>query len=266
MLSVILILNLILCLPDAKSSPKPGLEDLENLVEKLVASRLKDMETRTEETEMRLKSKEKEMERMEQNNQEMKRRLEELENKMRNEKDELETRKKGMKTSTSKQKMQADDSLRKEIASNFTNAALTVNKPSLRDLPIVVISAWRSCCITSPQTITFDSFVANFNGDLDLDSGVFTCFIPGFYTVSFTGSGMLGPAYDNVFFHLFKNGLIVLESEINFRGAISDDIGVSISRILILHMDAGDKLDLRMTKGTYAHGVTLNIELIGGEE
>merc|ERR1712233_192712 len=219
--------------------------------EKLVESRLRDMETR-------LESKEKEMERMEQNNQEMKRRLEELENKMRNEKDELETRKKGMKTSTSKQKMQVDDSLRKEIASNFTNAALTVNKPSLRDLPIVVISAWRSCCITSPQTITFDSFVANFNGDLDLDSAVFTCFIPG--------SGVLGPAYDNVFFHLFKNGLIVLESEINFRGAISDDIGVSISRILILHMDAGDKLDLRMTKGTYAHGVTLNIELIGGEE
>merc|ERR1711894_445227 len=123
---------------------------------------------------------------MEQNNQEMKRRLEELEDKMRNEKDELETRKKGMKTSTSKQKMEMDESLIKEIASNFSNTALTLNKPSPRDLPIVVISVWRFSLPfpSSAQTVTFERFLANFNGDFDLGSGVFTCTTPGFYTVS----------------------------------------------------------------------------------
>merc|ERR1712080_394711 len=180
------------------------------------------METRTEETEMRLESKEKEMERMKQNNQEMKRRLEELEN----------------------------------------NAALTVNKPSLRDLPIVVVSAWRTCCITSPQTITFDSFVANFNGDLDLDSGVFTCFIPGFYTVSFNGWGMLGPDYNNIDFLLYKNGVIVPESDMKLKGDISDDMGVSFSRILILHMDVGDKLDLRMQRAPMLTGLPSTLNLL----
>ena len=72
MLLPILLLNLVLCLTDAgadaKSSPEPGSEGLENLVEKL-ESRLRDMEKRLEETE--------------QNNQEMKRRLEEFAEKMR---------------------------------------------------------------------------------------------------------------------------------------------------------------------------------------
>ena len=61
----ILLLNLVLCLTDAgadaKSSPEPGSEGLENLVEKL-ESRLRDMEARLEETEKRLESKDKEME------------------------------------------------------------------------------------------------------------------------------------------------------------------------------------------------------------
>ena len=31
----------------------------------------------------------------------------------------------------------------------------------------------------------------------------------------------------------------------------------------ILHLDAGDTLELRMTEGTYINSITLNIELIG---
>ena len=44
---------------------------------------------------------------------------------------------------------------------NASKNALT--NPSLRDLPIVLISAWRDNPIYSPQTVTFDSFLANFN-------------------------------------------------------------------------------------------------------
>ena len=58
------------------------------------------------------------------------------------------------------------------------------DQPSLSDLPIVMIPAWQGSTLKSPQFVTFDSFLANFNnanssgggdGELDLDSGVYTC-------------------------------------------------------------------------------------------
>ena len=231
MLPAILLLNLVLCLTDAgaDASPKPGSEDLENLVGKL-ESRLRHMETRLEETE--------------QNNQEMKRRLKELEDKMRTEKDELERREQETKASTSKLKMEVEESLRKELASNFSsNNALT--KPSLRDLPIVLISAWHSDPITSPQTVTFESFLANFNnadrpgggsGELDLDSGVFTCFTPGYYTVSFSAHGDVGPnrAMDQ-FLYLYKNGIELPETYWTSYGGpnLNDIVATTGSRIVV---------------------------------
>ena len=74
----------------------------------------------------------------------------------------------------SKLRMEVEE-LREGIASN--NA---LRNPSLRDFPIVLISAWQPNAIASPQTVTFDSFLTNYNagggdGVLDLDSGVFTC-------------------------------------------------------------------------------------------
>merc|ERR1712212_612472 len=107
--------------------------------------------------------------------------------------------------STSKLRMEVEEeSSRKEIASNISNNDALTN-PSLRDLPIVIISAWRAGTIRSPQTVTFDSFLANYNnaarpgggdGVLDLDSGVFTCFTPGYYTVSFSAHGAVGSDTD----------------------------------------------------------------------
>ena len=79
-------------------------------------------------------------------------------------------------TSKSEQKRGAENSSTKEFASSYPHNALT--KPSLRDLPIILISAWRGSRIISPQTVTFDSFLANYNngdtpggggGKLDLD-------------------------------------------------------------------------------------------------
>ena len=227
MLLAILLLNFVLCLTDAgadaKSSPEPGSEGLENLVEKL-ESRLRDMEKRLEETE--------------QNNQEMKRRLEEFAEKMRT--DEFEKREQGTKTSRSKLKMEVEEALRKEFASNFShNNALT--KPSLRDLPIVIISAWRASSLTSPQTVTFESFLANFNnqdrpggggGVLNLDSGVFTCFTPGYYTVSFSAYAAVGPNSNvNPHLYMYKNGSELPESYWFFGS--NDDVGVTSSRILV---------------------------------
>jgi len=259
MLLTILLFNLVLCLTHAGASPKPGLNALESLVEKL-ESRLRDMEIRLEETEARLEAKDKEMEmRLESKDEEMEMRLEELEGKAKKEKDSLD-------------KLRTEA---KEVPSNnASNNALT--KPSLRDLPIVIISAWQSDVLRSPQTVTFESFLANFNngnrpgggsGILDLDSGVFTCFTPGYYTVSFSASAYVGPnSGDHAKLFLYKNGSQIPESNCGFwtsTGAINADVAVTVSRNLILHMDEGDTLEMRMTDGKGISTITLDIALIG---
>ena len=72
--------------------------------------------------------------------------------------------------------------------------------------------------------MTFESFLTNLNsggenGALDLDSGVFTCVIPGFYTVSYTAISYLDVSIDIGLTHhginqmqLFKNNEYLVES------------------------------------------------------
>ena len=172
MLLTILLLNLVLLSltdagpADAKSSPKQGSEGLENLVEKLEL-RLRDMETKFQDMEKRMKHKEEEHaeERMElkAKNKEMETRLHELEDRTKEEHAEIEKGQRAFKASTSKLRDKVEEeSLGKENASNYSNS-IALMKPSLRDLPIVLVSAWRGGPITSPQTVTFDSFLANYN-------------------------------------------------------------------------------------------------------
>ena len=193
---------------------------------------VKAMEAKNKEMEARLEAKDKEMER----------RLHELEDNMRREKDEFEKRERRLEASVSKLRSEVEESLRKEMASNYSKNALT--KPSTRDLPIVIISAWRATPIESPQTVTFESFLANYNngdrpgggsGELDLDSGVFTCFTPGYYTVSFTAYGQVGPHHIPQDLFLYKNGAKLSESRwfIATNHALNDQVGVTGSRILV---------------------------------
>ena len=244
-------------------------------------AKVEDMERKAQELETRLETKDTEMET----------RLKELEDKMEEEINKLETSARGFEASASKLRMEVEESLRKP---NFTNNALT--KPSLRDLPIVLISAWQGLPLTSPQTVTYDSFLANFNnanrpgggdGVLDLDFGVFTCFTTGFYTVSFSAYGKVGPDYGlQNDLYLYKNGLQLAESwwHIFADLSLNGNVGATCSRTVvsslteifafklknvkssflqILHMDAGDTLELRLVKGDFINLINLNIELTG---
>merc|ERR1712192_1515 len=187
--------------------------------------------------------------------------------------DELENRERGFEASMSKLRKEVEDSSRKEMTSNNSNNALP--RPSPRDLPIVFICAWQSGAIISPKTVTFESFLANYNngdrpgggdGVLDLNSGVFTCITPGYYTVSYSLYGAVGASNGGISLYLYKNGLKLPESHWSFfldSGALNDDVGSVGSRIVILHLDVGDTLELRMTSGDYIREITLNIELTG---
>ena len=217
MLFPILLLNLVLFSltsigADAKSSPKQGLEDL---VEKL--------EFRLREVETRLESKEKEIET----------RLEALEDKMKEEKEEAKKRERALEESKSKPRLEVVEH------SNYSKTALT--NPSF---PIVLISVWHQSWITTPQTVTFDVFLANYNigggdGMFDLDSGVFTCFTPGYYTVSFSAYCRLGPNNKYQYLFLYKNGAEVSESGWTFwnpYGGLNDVIGVTSSRTVVSNL------------------------------
>jgi len=269
MLLPILLLSIVFRLNDAvadtKSSPKQGFEDLEAIVERLVETR---MQGEREKQAMEMKELEA---KMEAKDKEMEARLAELEDRLK------EKREREWEASDSKLGMEVEEgSLRKESASNISNEAQT--NSSLRDLPIVLISAWQPNWIQSPQTVTFDSFLSNFNnqdrpgggsGVLDLDSGIFTCFTPGYYTVSFSAYGNVGASgYHYQQLYLFKNGIELPESFWALYAdadpdALNSNIGVTGSRIVILHMDAGDTLELRMTEGNAINQISLNIVLTG---
>ena len=70
----------------------------------------------------------------------------------------------------------------------------------------------------------------------NLDSGIFTCLTPGYYTVSYSAIGWVGPNNDYINMFLYKNGLEMLESAWYFSqdtGAQNSDVGVVGSRILV---------------------------------
>ena len=72
---------------------------------------------------------------------------------------------------------------------------------------------------------------------LDLDSGVFTCMTPGYYTVSFSLYGAVGPSNGGISLYLYKNGLKLPESHWSFfldSGALNDNVGSVGSRIVVL--------------------------------
>merc|ERR1711953_496206 len=160
MLLAILLLSLVLTKTGTDAKSSLGLQDLENLV-KQMELKMKDMESRLEETEMRMRYGEKERENLEAKNKEMETRLEELEEQLKECNGGLGKIDSDLEASKSEQKRGAENSSTKELASSYPHNALT--KPSLRDLPIILISAWRWSAIQSSQTVTFDSFLANYN-------------------------------------------------------------------------------------------------------
>ena len=70
----------------------------------------------------------------------------------------------------------------------------------------------------------------------NLDSGIFTCLTPGYYTVSYSAYGKVGPSYGNIDMYLYKNGLEIPESAWYFSedsGALNSDVRVGGSRIVV---------------------------------
>ena len=140
-----------------------------------------------------------------------------------------------------------EECVTKESVTNLTTNGLT--NPSVRDLPIVFISAWQPNDLLDVQTVPFESFLANFNnvdtpgggdGLFDLDSGTFTCLTPGYYTVSFSAHTFLYNGDQRNTLYLYKNGVQLPESYWRFEstsGALNNDLEVTGTRILVRKLD-----------------------------
>jgi hypothetical protein len=99
-------------------------------------------------------------------------------------------------------------------------AAAKSEQNKVRDMPYLFTCAYTSYWSTANSTITFDYLITDFNnadrpgggdGDMDISTGVFTCFSPGFYTVTFSGHVDLGPG-EMAWLRLVHNGNPVFES------------------------------------------------------
>ena len=112
----------------------------------------------------------------------------ELENEVSTMKEESKKRERRLEATISDlRKRVEDESVTKESVTNLTANGST--NSSVRDLPIVFISAWQPNDLLDVQTVPFESFLANFNnvdtpgggdGLFDLDSGTFPCLTPGY--------------------------------------------------------------------------------------
>ena len=153
-------------------------------------------------------------------------------------KEELEEK----KTELREEMKEKEAVLRKELASK-EEVGMAVTQ-GLRDLPYLTLCSYKFRFEAASSTIPYDSFLTDFtNGDrpggadgqLDLETGVFTCLSAGIYSVTFSGFARLEPA-TAVAVWLYLNGVKVPESlweTYAYYGAIDGRLSVPGSRSLV---------------------------------
>jgi len=91
---------------------------------------------------------------------------------------------------------------------------------------------------------------------MNIETGVFTTVTSGYYIVTFSGSADVhGGEWS--YMYLYHNGVQVKESKfrsvgmLRYAGSVDDYISDQGSRTVILHLLAGDTLDLRTEDNSY---------------
>jgi len=153
--------------------------------------------------------------------------------------------------------------LRKEMKEMLSNGVT-------RDLPYKVACAFTNHWTKEGQTVSYDYMLSDFDnsgrpfggdGILNTTTGVYTCLTPGHYTISYSGTAVIGDG-QKVSLHLYLNGAVVPESMwYSFASGISDQyLEDQGSKTLILHMDHGDFLELRTDYGFFTGEVSNSVK------
>merc|ERR1712141_733963 len=149
-------------------------------------------------------------------------------------------------------KMECEDEVKKEVAKVLPTAV----KQVLRDLPFEMVCAYKYDYTETEGTVNYDRISVEFNntdqpgggdGSMNIETGVFTAITSGHYIITFSGFVDVHPGQVTEMW-LHHNGVKVEESEFQTSmhvGASGDYIWNQGSRTVILHLLAGDTLDLR---------------------
>ena len=173
-------------------------QQIEQVVSKMMAAKMGELEEKVQEMRAEMMEKDREMEVMREEMQEkvdvIREAMEEKDNKVKKQLDVLEARN-----------------------TELTSKLREVEQKSLRDLPYVLTCAFQSSWYTPGATITYERLTVDYNnsdkpgggdGRMDISTGLFTALTPGHYTVTYSGFAEVGPG-EGVYFQLRKNGVDV---------------------------------------------------------
>lgn len=122
---------------------------------------------------------------------------------------------------------------------------------SVRDLPYVSICGYQGVWYDQDATITYSKLISDYKNDdsyLTPETGVFYARTSGYYTITFSGVSTLEPGQE-VTVYLYRNNIEIFESAwLSAAQHTSGRVDDQGSRSLILHLNAGDYLNLRTTK------------------
>merc|ERR1712212_533164 len=156
-----------------------------------------------------------------------------------------------------------------EVRKEVDKVLPTAVEQGLRDLPFEMVCAYKHDWQEANSTVSYDRIAVEFNnadrpggadGTMNIETGVFTAVTSGYYIITYSGTAVVR-AGDYTDMYLYQNGVRVEESrwytkmEVGSGDNLIKDQG---SRTVILHLLAGDTLDLRTTANSLkVHRITL---------
>jgi len=149
-----------------------------------------------------------------------------------------------------------------EVKKEVDKVLPTAVEQGLRDLPFEMVCAYRGTWTAANSIVNYDRITVEFNnsnrpgggdGTMNIETGVFTTVTSGYYIVTFSAHVYVHPGEYTTMW-LYHNGVQLEESLFETAmhvGSGDDYIRDQGSRTVILHLLAGDTLDLRTINNSY---------------
>jgi len=254
------------CLSNPVSSEHSGLKEKDDLEETMYKNEnLDDIETKVEELQRKLETKNVNVENLQKQLMEMevqfeskvgeevaslKSEMTELQNQLK----EVKAEKKNQNQEIAKNlKSEVENQCHTEVKKELDKVLPTAVEQGLRDLPFEMVCAYQDYWTVraADSIVNYDRITLEHpggaDGSMNIETGVFTTVTSGYYLITYTASVRVH-AGDYTDMYLYHNGGKVEESRFatwSMVGSGDDMIADQGSRTLILHLLAGDTLDLR---------------------
>jgi len=237
-------------LEEIKLGVKSDLADMEARFKR----KQEEMETRIDRMEAQCIKVEKKVKEKETNEKKLEEHINKVANKINRELQSLEEKvdiweKKEKKVKDSLENKLSELSKKIEVSDNSLQSQI-LKIQSEGVLPYVMVCAYQFSWDVSNSTISYDRILSEFqtggDGEMDLSTGVFTAGISGYYQVTLSGWVNIQSYGGEYYVFLYKNGKEMFESKWGlYIGSGDQHVYYTGSRTLIVHLAAGEELDVR---------------------